>query len=111
MNGDVMYVLVGRKKYDLIDCKTFYSRFKGLMFTREFDYCMRFGKCNSIHTFFMSTNIDVVMTDKDDNVLFVYKNLRPWMVIFPKKNVYNVYEFPGGSIKTNIKKVKVCDYE
>ena len=79
------------------------------MFTKDFDYCMRFGKCNSIHTFFMSTNIDVIMTDRDDNVLFVFKNVKPWKVILPKKGVCNTYELPSGSIKTNIKKVKVCD--
>ena len=57
----------------------------------------------------MSTNIDVIMTDRDDNVLFIFKNVKPWKVILPKKGVYNTYELPSGSIKTNIKKVKVCD--
>jgi len=107
MFGDFMHILIGRRKFDLIDCTTFYSRFKGLMFTRSFDYCMKFGKCNSIHTFFMYTNIDVVMTDVDDNVLYVFKNVSPWRVILPKKNVHNVYELPSGSINGNIKKVKV----
>lgn len=77
------------------------------MFTRSFDYCMRFSHCNSIHTFFMSVCIDVIMTDKDDNVLFVFKNVKPWRVILPKKNVYNVYELPAGSINGNIEKVKI----
>lgn len=107
MFGDFMQILVGKKKYDLIDCVDFYSRFKGLMFTNQFDYCMRFGKCNSIHTFFMRTNIDVVMTDKDDNVLFIFRDVKPYRIILPKKGVKNVYEFPSGSIKNDIKKVKV----
>ena len=102
-----MHVLIGRKKYDLVNCVSFYSRFRGLMFTNQFDYCMKFEKCNSIHTFFMCTSIDVVMTDKDDNVLFVFKDVKPWRVILPKKGVYNVYELPGGSINSNVKKVKV----
>lgn len=104
-----MYVLVGGSKYDLVDSISFYDRFKGLMFTRNFDFCMRFRRCNSIHTFFMYTCIDVVMTDKDDNVLYIFKCVRPWRFILPKKNVYNVYEFPSGSIKNNIKKVRVFD--
>lgn len=107
MFGDFMYIFVGRKKYDLYECVDFYSRFKGLMFTNDFDYCLRFEKCNSIHTFFMSTDIDVIMTDKNNNVLYTFKNLKPWRVILPKKNVYNVYELPSGSIKNNIKKVKI----
>ena len=79
------------------------------MFTRIFFYCMRFNHCNSIHTFFMYTPIDVVMTDKENNVLFVFRNLKPNRIILPKKGVYSVYEFPCGSIRNNIKKVKVCD--
>ena len=54
----------------------------------------------------MKTNIDVVMTDKDDNVLFIFKDVKPWRIIFPKKGVYSTYEFPSGSIG-NIKKLKV----
>ena len=104
-----MHILIGKKKFDLYLCEDFYSRFKGLMFVKDFDYCMGFYKCNSIHTFFMCTNIDVVMTDKDNNVLFVFKNLKPWKVILPKKDVYSVFEFPAGSINSNIKKIKVCD--
>lgn len=107
MFGDFMHVIIDKTKFNLIDCVSFSSRFMGLMFTRDFDYCMRFGKCNSIHTFFMKTNIDVVMTDMDDNVLYVFKDLKPWRVILPKKGVYSTYELPSGSIKGNIKKVKV----
>lgn len=102
-----MYILIGKKKYDLYECDDFYSRFKGLMFVKSFDYCLRFGRCNSIHTFFMSTNIDVIMTDRNNNVLYAFKGVKPWRVILPKKDVYNVYELPSGSITSNIKKVKV----
>lgn len=104
-----MHIFINKKKFNLVDCDTFQSRFMGLMFTRNFDYCMRFRKCNSIHTFFMKTNIDVVMTDRDDNILFVFRNLKPWKVILPKKGVYSTYELPAGSIDSNIKKVKVGD--
>lgn len=104
-----MHVMIGKKKYDLVDCVTFSSRLRGLMFTRDFDYCMRFSRCNSIHTFFMITNIDVIMTDKENNVLFIFENVKPWKVILPKKNVFNVYELPSGSINGNVKKVRVFE--
>lgn len=102
-----MHVVVGKKKFELVDCNSFQSRLMGLMFVKDFDYCMRFKNCSSIHTFFMKTNIDVVMTDKDNNVLFVFKNLKPWKVILPKHGVYSVYELPAGSVTTNLKKLKV----
>lgn len=52
-----------------------------------------FKNCNSIHTFFMFQNIDVYMLDKNFNILYTYKNLKPWKIIFPKKNVYYTLEF------------------
>ena len=102
-----MYALIGKKKFNLHNCCTFSSRFMGLMFVKDFNYCLKFEKCNSIHTFFMKTDIDVIMTDKDNNVLYLFKCLKPWKVIPPKKGVYSTYEFPAGSIKGDIKKVIV----
>lgn len=77
------------------------DNFKGLMFKRNFDYGIRL-RCNGIHTFFMFENIDVVLTDKENNIINVFYNLRPNRIILPKKNVYYTYEFPTGYIK-NIK--------
>ncbi len=72
-------------------CKNFKDRLIGNMFRDEIiDMC--FPKCNSIHTFFMRKSIDVFMTDKDSKILYIYKNLKPWRVILPKKNVYYTYE-------------------
>lgn len=85
----------------------FFSRFKGFMFTKNIDYCLKFAHCNSIHTFFMYESIDVVMTDIDNKVLYIFINVKPWRVILPKKNVYNVFEFPSGSIKNDIASLKV----
>jgi hypothetical protein len=102
-----MNVIIGDKKFQLVDCISFFSRFKGLMFTRNIDHCMRFSRCNSIHTFFMFECIDVVMTDKDNNVLYIFKNVKPFRVILPRRGVYNVYELPCNSINEKILKVGV----
>jgi len=39
-------------------------------------------------------NIDVYMTDKNNKILYIYKNLKPGRIILPKKNVYYTYETP-----------------
>ncbi len=104
-----MYILIDQKKIKVYSCKTFYSRFIGLMFKENFNYCLQFEKCRSIHTFFMKTKIDVIMTDINNNVLYIYKNLKPWKIILPKKNVYTTYELPAGTIKNNIKKIIIKD--
>ena len=80
------------------------------MFKKKIDYSLLFDKCNSIHTFFMKENIDVIMCDKEDNILYYYNDLKKNKIILPKKNVYKVYETPSNyfDIKINTK-LKVSD--
>lgn len=35
-------------------------------------------RCNAIHTFFMRFPIDATFLDKDDRVVKVVRNIRPW---------------------------------
>lgn len=67
------------------------------MFKKNIKYCIYFPNCNSIHTFFMKEPIDVIMTDKNYNILYIYKNFKPWRIILPKKNVKHVFEYPYNS--------------
>lgn len=82
-----------------IKCYTkFKDRLLGLMFKKQkIDFGICFPKCNAIHTFFMFQSIDVVMTDINHKILYIYPNLKPWKIILPKKNVYYTYELPLGS--------------
>ena len=100
-----MNVIINNKKIKLIEANTFYKRLKGLMFKKNINYCLRI-KTNSIHTFFMKENIDIVMTDKYNNVLYIYKNVNKNKIII-KKNVYWTYEFPNNFIDNNIKKIEI----
>jgi hypothetical protein len=38
--------------------------------------------------------IDVIMTDKNYNILYIYKCVKPYKIILPKKNVYYTFELP-----------------
>ncbi len=38
--------------------------------------------------------IDVIMTDVNHKILYLYSNLKPCKIILPKKNVYYTYECP-----------------
>ena len=89
----------------IIEAKTFFQKLKGLMFQKEFDYILIF-KTNGIHTFFMKTNIDVILTDKSNKILYIYKNLKPNKIIPPKRKVKYTYEMPVNYIN----KVKIGDY-
>ncbi len=42
----------------------------------------------------MKENIDVILCDKNNTILYYYKNLSPNKIILPKKKVTKVYELP-----------------
>ena len=100
-----MKLVYKNKEIELIDCKSFYSRLLGFMFKKNINNALLFNKCNSIHTFFMKENIDVIMCDKNNNILYYYKDLKKNKIILPKKNVYKVIETPSNyfDIKKNTK--------
>ena len=91
-----MKLLYKNKSIELKECKSFYSRLLGFMFKKNINNALLFNKCNSIHTFFMKENIDVIMCDKDNIALFFYNNLPKNKIIWPKKNVKKVFETPSG---------------
>ncbi len=90
-----MKLIINNKDIDIYECKSFLERLKGFMFKKKFDYAIFFNKCNSIHTFFMKENIDVIMCDNDNKVLYFYSNLSKNKVILPKKGVRKVFETPS----------------
>ena len=86
-------------------CDTFFSRLRGFMFTKNINKALMFDRCNSIHTFFMKSNIDVIMCDKENTIIYYYNNLDKNKVILPKKKVYRTIELPVNyfDIKLNTK--------
>lgn len=86
----------------LIECKTFYKRLKGLMFTKNIDKALIFKRCNSIHTCFMKNNIDIIMCNKEYKVLYYYPDFSKWKFIWPKKDVYITIETPSNYFNINI---------
>ena len=100
-----MELIYDNKKITIYECKGFYTRLKGFMFCKEINHALLFNHCNSIHTFFMKKNIDVIMCDKEDNILYYYHNLSKNKIIFPKENVYKTIELPVNyfNIKLNEK--------
>ena len=99
-----MRVLINNKSIDLIEANTFSKRLIGLMFKKNINYCLRL-KTNSIHTFFMKEPIDILMTDKNNNILYIFKNITKNKIII-KKGVYYTYEFPNNFLD-NPKKIEI----
>ena len=92
-----MYLLNGKIK--IVMATNFSKRLLGFMGKKKrIEEGICFPRCNSIHTFFMKQNIDVIMTDKKQKILYLYPNLKKNKIIFPKKEVYYTYELPLTSI-------------
>ena len=89
-----MKLIYDNKEIELTECNSFFSRLKGFMFEKNIKKALLFKHCNSIHTFFMYKNIDVIMCDKNNNILYYYQNLKKNQIILPKKNVSKTYETP-----------------
>jgi len=97
-----MYIEKNNKKIKVYILKNIFKRLKGFMLKKNIDYALCFPRCNSIHTFFMKENIDVYMADKDNKILYIYKNLKRNRIIFPKRKVYYTYELPVNKINFKI---------
>lgn len=103
-----MKIIKDNLSIDVKYCNNIFNRFLGLMFKKNIDKCLCFPRCNSIHTFLMLKSIDVIMTDKDYNILYIYKNLKPYKIILPKKHVYYTFELPSNKFNFNVnEKIKV----
>ncbi len=86
------------KNVKIIEAKGFFNRLFGFSFKKNINYGLLFKRCRSIHTFFMLEKIDVIATDKDDNILKTYKSVNPGKILIAPKNTKNIYELPKGTI-------------
>lgn len=103
-----MKLICKKQQIELINCIKFKQRLIGFMFKKNADYGLIFPNCNSIHTFFMKMNIDVLMLNKNNEILYVYNNLKPNKIILPKKNVSKVIELPHNTVNIEINdKIKI----
>lgn len=99
-----MYTIYNNKKIIIKEYKSFFKKLGGFMFKNKADYGIYFKNCNSIHTFFCYFPIDIYFLDKDNNILYTYKNVRKNKIILPKKDVKNTIEIPTGLCdKLNLK--------
>lgn len=105
-----MKIIIQNILYDIHTCTKFKERFFGLMGKKRITP-LCFPHCNAIHTFFMRKKIDVVMTDKEGKILYLYPSLSPWKCILPKKKVFFTYEFPEGTISNWKCQEKIQKYQ
>lgn len=87
------------KNLNIKEAKSFKDRLIGLMFKKNINYGLVFNNCRSIHTFFMKEEIDIVATDKYDNIIKEYKDVKPWKILIAPKGTKKIYELPKKTLK------------
>ena len=90
-----MKLILKKKKINIIYYTKFKDKLLGFMFKKNFDYALRF-KCKAIQTFFMKENIDVIITDKNNKILYIYPNLKKNRILIKLKSYY-FYELPANT--------------
>ena len=94
-----MKLKINNDYIQIFNMNTFKKKLKGLMGKRHPIKNGYLFKSNGIHTFFMFQSIDVVLTNKQGQILFIKENLKPFRIILPKRHVYYTYEFPIDTAK------------
>src|SRR5438876_6259023 len=54
--------------------------------------------CSSVHMFFMRFPIDVVYLNKEDEVVRIATDLKPWRLSFGGKGAKRTIELPSGTL-------------
>ncbi len=82
------------------DC--YLLRLRGLLFTRKFEpgKGLYLVPCSAIHMFGMSYAIDAIFLDKQNTVIGLVKNLKPWRISPYFKNAFGCLELPAGTISS-----------
>lgn len=78
----------------------FLKRFLGLM--PKSDLASGAGllitPCNSIHMFFMKFPIDAVFIDRNNSIVYMIENFKPWKCSKIIRRAHSVLELPAGTI-------------
>lgn len=89
------------KDIDIKVAKTVISQTVGLIGQKNIDFGLFFPAVDSVHMFFMSESIDIIIFDKDGFIYKLYENVKPnrFIRIFWKNRA--MLELPAGYIKNN----------
>ena len=103
-----MFLILNNQRIKVSVANSFYKRLTGFMGKKNINSGLIFKHCNSIHTFFMKENIDIVAINRNKEVIFKIENLEKNKIINVKNPIKNtsIIELP----KYTSKSIKIGDY-
>ncbi|MBS4197904.1 DUF192 domain-containing protein [Lederbergia citri] len=84
---------------NITQANSFFSRLKGLMFSKKEKKSIWIKPCRSIHTFFMNYSIDVLYLDKENRIAAIDQDLKPGKLGTYYPGVESVVELPSGTVE------------
>ena len=89
---------LGKKKILIHEVNGFFERYKTLKFElKPLKEGFLFKNRKFLSTYFFCQKVDVVMTDQNHKILYLYPNLKTEKRIFYKRKVCDTYILPLGS--------------
>ena len=79
---------------------TFASRLIGLLGKKSLpkNHALLITPSTGVHTFFMRFPIDVIALDKQNKVLSLHPNVKPWRVAAINRRTHSVIELPANTL-------------
>lgn len=92
---------------DVKAAQNFFTRSFGLLLRKSLsdNEGLIIKPCCSIHTFFMKFPIDVLFINKNNEIIALYENVKPYRILPIHLNSYYVIELSSGSVsEKNVEK-------
>ena len=86
------YIILDKEKIEIKTLTKFKDRFKSFRFyLKDINYGLCFPKKKMLNTYFFCQHVDIIVADKENNVLAVYHDLKTEKFIRPRLKSYNIY--------------------
>ena len=97
-----MYLIIDNQKIKIYNANTFLKRLIGLLGEKEINHGMFFPHTNSVHTFFMKANIDILALDENNEVILKCEDVSKNKIIAAKNKAKktSILELPSNTSKT-----------
>ena len=82
-----MKLQLDKNLFEIKIATNFMDRVMGFMGKTNINYGILFPKCNSVHTFFMKEEIDIIGLDNENTILFIERNCSKNKIIKINHNI------------------------
>ena len=105
-----MKIKIDKKIINVKQASSFKDRLIGLMGKKNITEGLFLPHTRSIHTFFMKDNIDIIMINKDNKIIYYQKNIKKNKIII-KLKAYSTIELPKNTIDkfNNLREIQIIN--